>query len=790
MKMPLKVLISVTLTLVLIQGTAQSIDSLLSVYKNTTDTVSKKNLSVTIGRYYQTTNAYAKAIEYLKNGLSSSDNLQNIPILKNLAYCYHELGNQDEEIQSYQQILTLTEHQRDTTQIVETMQTLSGLMEETGQYDVAISINKRILNLAEIKKNYLWASISLNNLGYLFSVKKMQLESEAYFKKSYSLAKQPDTNIPNDLRASVLINLGVANARLQKYREAEQYLTEAYELRLLLHDKIKTAEALNYLASFDFIQGNLEKARLKVQQAIDIINPVAETSEKFNTQLACYKLMSQIMLKANNLKEYRKYTEYANTLQQKIIEHDRRSIKILLQQQLEVERKESEYRLLLSENEVKNSKLRQSELEREKKERELELHLKQLAILKKENELQASRYSNQRLENEKINQQLELIQQQSKVADQEQSIKLLQKESELQNLTLAQRKNEIERLELEKKQSAKLKIYGLTIIALLVLLLIIGVFGYIIRVKRSRLLALQFETINQLNEDLHQRNEELTTINDQLADKTEELHVMNTQLDNARQIVEHQNKQLQTYTLYLKGEVEIRTKEIIEKNLELVQYTNQLEQFTYAVSHNIRAPIARLQGLLSLLDITKPEERDAVLGMLRASATELDYVVNDLHEILTIRSSKVVYEEVNIKELIENIVHEITTKTSPDVEIKTHISTIYLQGVKAYIDSILRDLLDNAIKFRTPTNPCVVSITAERNDHHTVLTITDNGIGFDLEHYRHKLFKFYTRMNTNFSGKGLGLYRVKTHTDAMNGEITVTSAPNKGTSFRISFPDQ
>lgn len=148
--MPLKVLISFALTLVLIQGTAQSIDSLLSVYKNTTDTVSKKNLSVTIGRYYQTTNAYAKAIEYLKNGLSSSDNLQNIPILKNLAYCYHELGNQDEEIQAYQQILTLTEHQRDTTQIVETMQTLSGLMEETGQYDVAISINKQILNLAEI----------------------------------------------------------------------------------------------------------------------------------------------------------------------------------------------------------------------------------------------------------------------------------------------------------------------------------------------------------------------------------------------------------------------------------------------------------------------------------------------------------------------------------------------------------------------------------------------------------------------------------------------------------------
>lgn len=790
MKLSLKVLIFFALTLILIHGNAQSIDSLLSVYKNTTDTVYKQSLSIRIGRYYQTTNAYTKAIEYLKNGLHSPDNHQNIPILKNIAYCYHELGNQEEEIYTYQQILKLTELKGDTTQMVETMQTLSGLMEETGQYDMAISINKKILNLAEIKKNYLWASISLNNQGYLYSIKKMQLESEAYFNKSYTLAKQPDTNIPNELRASVLINLGVANARLQKYKEAKQYLTEAYELRLVLNDKIKTAEALNYLASFDYIQGNIERARQKVQQAIDLIYHIEDTSEKNNTLLACYKLMSQIMLKANNQKEYRKFTESANTLQQKIIEHDRKSIKILLQQQLEVERKEGEYRLLLSENEVKNSKLRQSELEREKKERELELQLKQLAILKKENELQASKYSNQRLENEKINQQLELIQQQLKVADQGKSIKLLQKESELQNLTLTQRKNEIERLELEKKQSAKLKIYGLTIIALLVLLLIIGVIGYNIRLKRSRLLALQFETINQLNEDLHQRNEELTTINDQLAEKTEELHVMNTQLDSARQIVEQQNKQLQTYTLDLEGEVENRTKEIIEKNLELVQYTNQLEQFTYAVSHNIRAPIARLQGLLSLLDISRPDERDAVLTMLRTSSTELDYVVNDLHEILTIRSSKAVYEDVNIKELINIIVDDLKTKTSADVEIKKNISINHFQGVKSYMESILHDLLDNAIKFRNPAHPCLISITAEHHDHQTILTIADNGIGIDLEHYRDKLFKFYTRMNTNFSGKGLGLYRVKTHTDAMNGEVTVTSAPNKGATFRISFPDQ
>lgn len=774
----------------LLPASAQSIDSLLSVYKHTTDTAARQNLSIRIGRYYQTTNAYAKAIEYLQQALHPTENIQNVPILKSLAYCYHELGNPEEEIYAYQRILKLTEANADTLQMVETMQTLSGLMEDTEQYDKAVSINKRILTIAEIKKNYVWASISLNNLGYLYSIKKMQAESEAYFNKSYLLAKQPDTNIPDDLRASVLINLGVANARLQKYKEAEQYLTEAYELRRNLNDRIKTAEALNYLASFDFIQGNLERAGKKVDQAIDLVSKVEDTTEKKNTLLACYKLMSQIMLKANNLKEYRRYTEAANVLQQKIIEHDRKSIKLLLQQQIEVERKEAEYRLLLSENEVKNSKLRQSELEREKKERELELQLQQLAILKKENELQTSQYANQRLENEKINQQLELIQQQAKVADQEQSIKLLEKETELQTLTLAQRKTDIERLELEKQQSARIKIYGLIIIALLVLLLVFGVFGYLLRVKRSRLLALQYETIRQLNEDLHQRNEELTTINDQLAEKTEALHVMNTQLDHARQMVEQKNTQLQTYALNLEVEVKNRTKEIIDKNLELVQYTNQLEQFTYAVSHNIRAPIARMLGLLSLLDIAQPEERSTVLSMLRTSSAELDQVVNDLHEILTIRSNKVVYEHVNIKDVVNNVVAELKTKAPRDLEIKIEVGITFMYGVKSYIESILRDLLDNAIKFQAPAHRGLITITADHVERHTILTVTDNGIGIDLDHYGDKLFKFYTRMNTNFSGKGLGLYRVKTHTDAMNGEISVNSALNEGSTFRISIPDQ
>lgn len=765
----------------------QSQDSLLSLYNHAPDSASRRAVSFQIARYYQSSKVYGKAIEYYEKSMHGSLHAADLPALKAMADCYQQLGNRAQETSTYNDLLKLAEKEKDTLLIIETMQTLSRLYEKSSRYQEAIDINKEILPIAEARENFIWTSISLNNLGYLYSKINNEELSVSYFNRGYDLTKE-NSKLPSDIRASILTNLGISNARLQKYAEAQRYLTKAFEIRSSSNDPVKKAEAMNYLASFDFIRGNLDDASGKSKQSISWLEQAPDSEDKDNTLLASYKLITQIMLKADNTREYKRYTELANALQQEIIERERSKIKQLLEQQMEVEKKEAQFRLLLAENVSNTSRLRQSELEQEKKERELELQLKQLSILKKDNELQISRYYNQQLENDKISQQLQLVQREATVAEQKQSIELLEKEKELQQLTLDKSKREIDALESEKKQSIRIKLYGMIIIALLVIMLVVGIIGYRYRMRRNAILAAQFATIQKLNSDILHRNEELTTINDQLGEKTHELHTINEQLSKTQEIVEGQNKQLQVYAKDLEGEVDHRTKEVIGKNLELLHYAGQLEEFTYAISHNIRAPIARLLGLVGVMKVSDDADRKMIMDMIHISSLDLDRVVNDLHDILSIKSAKHDLENVDLEAVVDSVLKEMNGQIQNCVSIEKQLLVKEVRGVKTYLHDVVHNLVDNAIKFKASSRPCTITISTSSNSFGTELVVVDNGIGIDLHQYGDKLFGLYKRMNINVEGKGFGLYRVKTQIEAMKGNISVESEVDHGTTFRIQLP--
>jgi signal transduction histidine kinase len=105
------------------------------------------------------------------------------------------------------------------------------------------------------------------------------------------------------------------------------------------------------------------------------------------------------------------------------------------------------------------------------------------------------------------------------------------------------------------------------------------------------------------------------------------------------------------------------------------------------------------------------------------------------------------------------------------------------------LDSILINLFSNAVKYRDPERPSRISVRTERIDGETCLSVTDNGLGIDLEAYGDKLFTLYGRFHSHVDGKGLGLYLVKTHVRAMGGRIGLESEPGKGSTFRVFFKD-
>jgi signal transduction histidine kinase len=128
----------------------------------------------------------------------------------------------------------------------------------------------------------------------------------------------------------------------------------------------------------------------------------------------------------------------------------------------------------------------------------------------------------------------------------------------------------------------------------------------------------------------------------------------------------------------------------------------------------------------------------------------------------------------------------VTTKAQFRINIS---EAAELMSVKSFIYSIFYNLISNSIKFRRSHGVPMIEITSERYSGKTRIRIRDNGIGIDIEKYKEQLFAPYKRFHPYISGKGLGLFMVKTQMEKLGGTIDLMSAPNQGTEVILEFPE-
>lgn len=237
-----------------------------------------------------------------------------------------------------------------------------------------------------------------------------------------------------------------------------------------------------------------------------------------------------------------------------------------------------------------------------------------------------------------------------------------------------------------------------------------------------------------------------------------------------------------------------RRKEEHERELmvsDLMQYTKNLEQFTFVVSHNLRAPIAHILGLANLLKEKLSEaDRQQSQAYLFVAVNQLDMVISDLNKILEVRSaSGLNREEIDLKQLLQevrNALADAILQEQARIEEDLEVTQIY--AFKSYLHSILLNLVDNAVKYHQRGVSPIIRISSRLINNNMELRIADNGQGMDLAQYGDKVFGMYQRFNFSTTGKGLGLFMIKTQVEAMNGKITVKSEPGRGTEFVIVLP--
>jgi signal transduction histidine kinase len=297
------------------------------------------------------------------------------------------------------------------------------------------------------------------------------------------------------------------------------------------------------------------------------------------------------------------------------------------------------------------------------------------------------------------------------------------------------------------------------------------------------------KTVAERTGEIVAQNEELQSQSEEIASQRDTLMLQNKKLQEAQKIIEQQNQEILYKNDELETEVNARTHELKNANQELVEQNNQLEQFAFIAAHNLRAPLARIMGLAHILELAAEErDRTQILHKLVSSTTDLDSVIRDLNSILDIKKHTANLIEVDLRHALDRV-HKTLEKEFEDTNatLKSELQIDKVYAVPPYVESVLYNLVSNAIKYRHPDRNPLITVCAKPEKDFVCLSVSDNGLGIDLYKHKSSMFNLYKRFHLHMEGRGLGLYLIKTQMIALGGRIDVESEPEKGSTFFAYF---
>jgi PAS domain S-box-containing protein len=224
---------------------------------------------------------------------------------------------------------------------------------------------------------------------------------------------------------------------------------------------------------------------------------------------------------------------------------------------------------------------------------------------------------------------------------------------------------------------------------------------------------------------------------------------------------------------------------------ELTKSNADLKQFSFITSHNLRAPLSNLKGILNVIDYANLNSFNLeMIQMIEQSTMQLNKTIDDLTQILLIRNNvNVPVCHLNLNK-VYNEVYKTFSNALNDVygRIVTDFKVPGITFNKAYLESILINLISNAIRYQSTERRLLINIsTHEDEEGDIIFTFSDNGSGIDLRRYKDRVFGLYQRFHSTVGGQGLGLFIIKSQVTALGGKIDIDSELNKGTTFTMTF---
>jgi two-component system, sensor histidine kinase and response regulator len=233
-------------------------------------------------------------------------------------------------------------------------------------------------------------------------------------------------------------------------------------------------------------------------------------------------------------------------------------------------------------------------------------------------------------------------------------------------------------------------------------------------------------------------------------------------------------------------------KQLKMKNQELEKMNQELSRFVYSASHDLKAPVKTLLGLLSLT-ASEEDRKEAMFHLFSKSIKQLDNVINGITDFYKNHSFNINLSKVDFQLLFDESIVSVQNSlhtSFDDVIFRSEIhEEVPFVSDNFRIALIINNLMSNAIKYQkaSSTNKWVkFQVVSDKKQ--VKITIEDNGLGIP-EQYQHKVYNMFYRANTESSGSGIGLYIVKETVNKLDGDIMLISSEGLGTKFEVTIPN-
>jgi len=704
-----------------------------------------------IGELFQEWGVPEKALSYYNTALGlepSKTNEESVILLERIAEVHLSLNQKEQALDKYFGLLEIMRRKKDPLQTKRILEKIAFIYSLSNDLENSLKYNLQLLEINNQLKDVVSAAATMNVIGNHYKDLKNFEKALEYYQSAIGINRQANKNGENDNNiVTNLINIGTIYQSRGDNRNAIKSFNEALEIKKKTGTPVEVAVMHNYMASLYLAQGNYSDAEDHTKESISLLNG----TDNQRIQARNYKRLSEIYQKQGNYERaLASYQDYS-MLKDSVLYHEQTVQEKEKLKEYLIQTTEKEAKLSLIDHEMQALELRNEKEIAEREKQEIALLLKEKELLLKEKELQNVSLQKEQSEQARSVQQLQLQRGSIEKERQEQEILLLEQKRDLQYAEI--QRNELQKAEGQKEidhkntklalQQSQLERVGIrqqfllytSILFLLIILLTL--FGYLIKRRDNKKLQVQYDEINRQKEQIESINKSLVELNE-------------------------------------------------EKN-DLISI----------VAHDLKSPLNQISGMLEIIKITnkdQPEEQKEYTAKIEQSTNRLKKMVTKILDVSAIEAQtlNITIEKIDIAVLLEEIANrfiDMATKKNIAIVKEFEAGVPAIAGDVGYVSEVLENLMSNAVKY-SPLGK-QITIKLSRKESFVRIEFIDQGQGIsqkDMNKLFGKYHKLSARPTAGEDSTGLGLSIVRKYINALHGKVWCESEEGKGSDFIVELP--